>query len=142
MPAWDEARLAKLRQRSLPRQGTWEVDFSYIPATIGERGQRPYVPLSLMCVDSASGFILTTHIAQRDKHLTEFQTALLQILEQAQWLPGEFRVKRLEIRDWLMPLAAALGIQGGEEVSWELLERKELHLVRKSPAPLKAKRRA
>lgn len=41
-----------------------------------------------------------------------------------------------------MPLAAALGIQGGEEVSWELLARKELHLVRKSPAPLKAKRRA
>jgi len=41
-----------------------------------------------------------------------------------------------------MPLAAALGIQGGEQVSWELLERRELHLVRKSPAPLKAKRRA
>jgi len=41
-----------------------------------------------------------------------------------------------------MPLAAALGIQGGEEVSWELLERKELHLVRRSPTPLKAKRRA
>jgi len=39
-----------------------------------------------------------------------------------------------------MPLASALGIQGGEEVSWELLERNELHLVRKSPAPLKAKR--
>jgi hypothetical protein len=41
-----------------------------------------------------------------------------------------------------MPLAAALGVQGGEEVSWELLERKELHLVRKSPTPPKAKRRA
>ncbi len=41
-----------------------------------------------------------------------------------------------------MPLAAALGIQGGEAVSWELLERKELHLVRKSPTPPKAKRRA
>lgn len=41
-----------------------------------------------------------------------------------------------------MPLAAALGIQGGEEVSWELLERKELHLVRKSTTPPKAKRRA
>jgi len=41
-----------------------------------------------------------------------------------------------------MPLAAALGIRGGEEVSWELLERRELHLVRKSPASPKAKRRA
>ena len=41
-----------------------------------------------------------------------------------------------------MPLAAAIGIQGGEEVSWELMERKELHLIRKSPPPLKAKKRA
>jgi hypothetical protein len=40
-----------------------------------------------------------------------------------------------------MPLAAALGIQGGEEVSWELLDRKELHLVRKSPASSKTKKR-
>ncbi|MCG2679132.1 MAG: hypothetical protein L6455_04070 [Kiritimatiellae bacterium] len=41
-----------------------------------------------------------------------------------------------------MPLAAALGVRGGEDVSWELLTRKELHLVRKLPAMLKAKRRA
>ena len=41
-----------------------------------------------------------------------------------------------------MPLAAALGVEGGEEVSWELLSREELHLVRKSPAPVKAKKRA
>jgi len=34
-----------------------------------------------------------------------------------------------------MPLAAALG---GEEVSWKLLDRKELHLVRAAPTPVKA----
>jgi hypothetical protein len=41
-----------------------------------------------------------------------------------------------------MPLAAAIGIQGGEEVQWELLARRELHLVRHKPAPTKTKRRA
>ena len=41
-----------------------------------------------------------------------------------------------------MPLAAALGLHGGEEVAWEVLDRKELHLIRKTPAPVKAKRRA
>ena len=41
-----------------------------------------------------------------------------------------------------MPLASALGIEGGEEVSWELLDRKELHLVRKAPGTLKARKRA
>ena len=40
-----------------------------------------------------------------------------------------------------MPLAAALGIEGGEEVSWELLDRSELHLVRAAPPPAGAKKR-
>jgi hypothetical protein len=39
-----------------------------------------------------------------------------------------------------MPLAAALGIDGGEEVEWELLDRRELRLVRRNPAQTKAKR--
>ena len=40
-----------------------------------------------------------------------------------------------------MPLAAALGIKGGEEVEWELLDRRELHLVRRKPAKLRARRK-
>ena len=39
-----------------------------------------------------------------------------------------------------MPLAAALGIDGGEDVEWELLDRQELRLVRRNPAKAKAKR--
>lgn len=41
-----------------------------------------------------------------------------------------------------MPLAAAIGIEGGEAVQWELLDRAELHLVRPQPAKMKAKSRA
>jgi hypothetical protein len=40
-----------------------------------------------------------------------------------------------------MPLAAAIGIQAGEEVAWELLDRRELHLIRAKPPSPKAKRR-
>ena len=39
-----------------------------------------------------------------------------------------------------MPLAAALGMEGGEEVEWELLSRKELRLARCKPKPSKTKR--
>jgi hypothetical protein len=39
-----------------------------------------------------------------------------------------------------MPLAAALGVEGGEEVQWELLNRRELRLVRCDPGIPKAKR--
>jgi hypothetical protein len=41
-----------------------------------------------------------------------------------------------------MPLAAALGVEGGESVSWELLDRSELHLIRLEAPPAKAKRKA
>ncbi len=41
-----------------------------------------------------------------------------------------------------MPLAAALGVEGGEEVAWELLSREELRLVRTKPATVKTKKNA
>lgn len=41
-----------------------------------------------------------------------------------------------------MPLAAAIDLQPGEQVEWELLGRGELHLIRKKPAPSKTKKRA
>jgi hypothetical protein len=40
-----------------------------------------------------------------------------------------------------MPLAAALGIEAGEAVEWEVLDRRELHLVRKQPTATKTKKR-
>lgn len=40
-----------------------------------------------------------------------------------------------------MPLASALGVEGGESVSWELLARNELHLVRHGPAHAKTNKR-
>ncbi len=41
-----------------------------------------------------------------------------------------------------MPLAAAIGVEGGEEVTWELLDRDELHLIRKESSPVIAQKRA
>ena len=38
-----------------------------------------------------------------------------------------------------IPLAAAIGLQPGEEVEWELLHRGELHLVRKKIPPARAR---
>ena len=41
-----------------------------------------------------------------------------------------------------LALAAAIGLEPGDEVQWELLDRGELHLVRLSPTEPTAKRRA
>ena len=39
-------------------------------------------------------------------------------------------------------LASALGIEAGEELSWEVLDRNELHLVRINPPQPSTKQRA
>jgi hypothetical protein len=41
-----------------------------------------------------------------------------------------------------LALAAAIGLEPGEQVQWELLDRGELHLVRKNLPPVKARARA
>ena len=40
-----------------------------------------------------------------------------------------------------LALAAAIGLEGGETVQWELLDRGELHLVRPEAPPPLTKRR-
>ena len=41
-----------------------------------------------------------------------------------------------------LALAAAIGLEGGETVQWELLDRGELHLVRPDVQPPTTRRRA
>lgn len=41
-----------------------------------------------------------------------------------------------------LSLAAAIGLEPGEEVQWELLDRGELHLTRVNPAPPSTRRKA
>ena len=41
-----------------------------------------------------------------------------------------------------LPLAAAIGLEAGEEVQWELLDRGELHLVRNQLPQVQATQRA
>jgi hypothetical protein len=41
-----------------------------------------------------------------------------------------------------LPLAAAIGLEAGEEVEWELLERGELRLVRPHESPPRGRQRS
>ena len=41
-----------------------------------------------------------------------------------------------------IPLAAAIGLNPGDRVQWELLDRDELHLIRLDPAPPLTPKRA
>ena len=41
-----------------------------------------------------------------------------------------------------LPLAAAIGLEAGEQVEWELLDRRELHLVRPHAPPPRGRHRS
>ena len=41
-----------------------------------------------------------------------------------------------------LALAAAIGLEPGEEVQWELLDRGELHLTRANPPPPSTRKKA
>lgn len=41
-----------------------------------------------------------------------------------------------------IPLAAAIGLNPGDSVQWELLDRNELHLIRLAPSPPSARQRS
>jgi hypothetical protein len=41
-----------------------------------------------------------------------------------------------------LPLVAAIGLEAGEEVEWELLDRGELHLVRLGASPPRGRQRS
>lgn len=66
----------------------------------------------------------------RTKRTTQWTVAAYPLRVQA------IRTKGQNVRFFVylpMPLAAALGIEGGESVSWQLLSRNELRLVRDAP---------
>jgi hypothetical protein len=41
-----------------------------------------------------------------------------------------------------IPLAAAIGLNPGDSVQWELLDRNELHLIHLAPSPPSARQRS
>ena len=65
-------------------------------------------------------------------------------------MPAEYSIKVQVIRarkqaarfyvNIPLPLAAALGLEAGEAVQWQLLAKSELRLVRLSPPPQKSKK--
>lgn len=67
-------------------------------------------------------------------------------------MPAKYAIKVQVIRsktqaprfyvNFPLPLAAAIGLEAGERVEWELLDRGELHLVRVFVSPPRAQDRS
>lgn len=107
----DKKRLENISQTAARGRQAWEVDSFYSPAYIAEKGKRPYYPITIIFVDSASFFILNAHVTAMEKFRMEIDTKLLETIEQAGVIPQEIWVNKEETAFLLEKVTEALGIK-------------------------------
>ena len=84
---------------------------SYIPTGAQDgRGPRPYLPTLVMVVEGNSELVLTVPMLGRVPSVAEKQEPVLELLEQADHLPGGLVCDRDGTAGLLVPIASALGI--------------------------------
>jgi len=115
-PAVDTKRLEKLRQELPREQFTLEADLFALPTFIqNEPNTRPYIPYTLMVVESESGFIVGTELMIAEPSLDavweQTATKFLDILAKVEALPFRLAVSNERLQSILMPIAAGLGIR-------------------------------
>ena len=107
----DTDRLQSISRSTPIGSAVWEVAASYIPTGAQDgRGTRPYLPTLVMVVEGDSGLILTARMLGRVPSVAEKQEPVLELLEQAERLPGGLVCARDGAADLLAPIASALGI--------------------------------
>ena len=107
----DTDRLRSISQSTPVGSAVWEVAASYIPTGAQDwRGTRPYLPTLVMVVEGNSGLILTVRMLGRVPSVAEKQEPVLELLEQADRLPGGLVCDRDGTADLLVPIASTLGI--------------------------------
>ena len=107
----DTDRLQSISRSTPVGSAVWEVTGSYIPTGAQDgRGTRPYLPTLVMVVEGDSGLILTARMLGRVPSVSEKQEPVLELLEQADRLPGGLVCDRDGAADLLAPIASALGI--------------------------------
>ena len=110
-PPVNEVRLETIRQAGYPQRGEWELDFFMLPAAVRDKGQRPYFPQALLCMDRESSLMLTAHLATPTQYIADFREHICHIIEQAKEIPQIVYVCRSEAKALLEPIAESLQIK-------------------------------
>ena len=107
----DTDRLRSISWSTPVGAAVWEVTASYIPTGAQDgRGTRPYLPTLVMVVEGSSGLILTVRMLGRVPSVLERQEPVLELLEQADRLPGALVCDREDTASLLAPITRALDI--------------------------------
>jgi hypothetical protein len=110
VPPVDELRLQRIKNKTAPRQGVWEVGFRYAPYPVQEgKEERPFYPSIFLCVDGHSGLVLGTQVLEPWNLPSAFQQVFLDLLESSRVLPKQVLSNRPEVLDFLKSIAGRIG---------------------------------
>jgi hypothetical protein len=108
----DEARVERIKADLPETDGVIEVDTFYIFNPIADSdNSRPYLPLAMMVVDHASGFVLSIGFIAPSALPEAVPRTALDVAEHLKMLPGRVLVKREELFTYLEPTLTRLGIE-------------------------------
>lgn len=108
----DADRLERLKRAVPHHQGIWEIDFFYFPQPVREKGERPYYPYTILCVEHYSRLILNHHLMKPTECVfSELAEQFLKLAEDTKSLPQEVLVKKEEVSKALKSITSRLGIK-------------------------------
>ena len=97
--------------RTLPFfDAVWEIDFFYLPITIGDPQDRPKMPRACLVVDHETGLILNVEL-EEDHFIERVWHALIQTMRKAGGKPRAFWVRQTAVALPLVQFAESLGIE-------------------------------
>ena len=106
-----QGRIRKIRDRTYPVRGVFEVDHFYGSAMIGKKDERKACVRIGLVADADSGMLLPPELGMPERATSDIiATVVLNAVEAAQRLPREIRVAQHQLKTLLEPLAAELGI--------------------------------
>ena len=107
----DSERLQKIATTASGTKMVWEIDTFYVETCVRERDERPFYPITLMCVDRESDFILGMNLVSHKRFEDELLEYFFKIVEEHKVLPKEILVKKEEPLIYLQPVAEFFNIE-------------------------------
>ena len=111
LPPVDKERLKKIKKEVKKGQNIWEIDYFYSPDPVyDKRGERPYYPVTFLCIDGRSHLPLSTNIL-KNTEIAQFCENFLYLIESLEFMPGIIVTTREDVKELFEPVAKVLGIR-------------------------------
>lgn len=108
----DKERIQKISRTVSHTEMIWEIDSFYTLQCVQEnKGERPFYPVTFMCVDQASDFVLGVHLTPKHREEEEFIEYFLDTVEKNGLLPAKLLVRNKEFLPLVKPLTEIFNIE-------------------------------